>query len=1714
MTLTRSCACRLYVLLLLALFILRPALAQITNVTPDQAPPVPGVGHDYVHMLNETVNPSNGAVSIRIGTPVPAARGLSIPFTFGYDSNAALHMSNGTNIDNSGILSKSGWSYILPALFFQEHEIEYTPQGGGGQSMCYFYNDFEFQDPSGTTHNLGLSVFQPNNTTVCTYLPGYQSEYGPTVLSGGDPWVQAVSPGMGAEFQIPAVTVSDASGTVYYFSNLHAEVSGAGWASLPDWIEDRNGNKISITGGVWPVVIPDTAGRNAISISGFGTNGNTVTINGLAPYTVSWGTNSANWTLNGVSASDIPGGNGLCPTPGAGNYHPTSIPVVTAIELPNNTSYQFQYDTTTGLLKQITYPNKGYVRYIWNTNSLANSSDFYTDENGNFACHDRYDGIGVQDRYVSFDGSTEPLHEHYTYYTNWVAGTLSPAYMYWSYKTTTKTTYVNGTSYTTVYNYAPVGIVPTNPADGAYTITNTKLAWGSTAPKYSTGENTITYNNVSGSSPSTLLTTTKGWQNQVQMNCSMRTLDNGLVAGEFYAYAPGGMITDKKEYDYSKVAVSACADGTSSPTTTPLRETIVTPKTFAAPPGSIFPTPTILNRPSSVVTNYNGTEQAETDFSYDQTAVGSVTNLSTAYFDSANYGTGYNNRGNMTTKTAKCLQGCTTSPVTTFTYDQTGQALTKKDACGNSSCGDMTGTSHTTTYLYTDNYDSNPSSNTNAYLTKITNALTQSASFKYAYTDGQLIQATDANSQATSYSYNDSLRRLTETNYPDGGETTIVYNDATYNASTPSPSITTTKYGGTSPNVVTLTAFDGAGHIVRSAITSDSSCTSGNGDRTDTAYDGLGRVSTVSNPYCTTGDPTYGITTYAYDPLNRTVQVTDADGTSTILTSYTGRATQVQDEGNGTQRVTRISENDALGRLTGVCEVTPSGYTLSGQNGTSTTCIGADGNPLDINGNGYGTTYAYNVFDDLTNVTQGTLATRSFSYDSLSRLLTSYNPETATITYVYDVNGNLSTRTDARSIVTTYTYDVLNRNTQKSYSDGTQTSTYLYDAGTAPYGLTVTNAIGRLVQETAGCAYTLNIYDPMGRVTEQIVQIPSTTCTNLYVGLQLPYTYDVLGNLLSANDGEGMTFSYTYDGAARLNGVTSNYTGTDYPATLLSGSCNGGACFNALGKITSDTLGDGETETWAYDKRGRVTSYSSVYDGTTMYSYSVPSYAPNSDILSSDDSINSNYNYAYDPFNRLTCTNLSTNGTCASPTNGTPTYTYVYDRFGNRLQQNPGFVAAFSNNRIVGYTYDAAGNLLSDGVNSYAYDAENRLKAYSNTAGTAATYTYDALDRRVSKDSNVQTECDTSGTVFYVYDIGNHSGPVVATETGVNHCKDEIFAGSRHLATYQGLAVFTHSDWLGTERLRTWTGWSGLLPETCTSLPFGDNLTCLRAGGPAGDPGGVASPLHFTGKERDSESGLDNFGARYDASTMGRFMTPDPLGGHLEDPQTLNKYAYVRNNPTTLTDPTGLDIWLQGCGKENTSTCQNNYVGTTDKDGNFTRTHLTGDQTSDATLGAHGISVTQDGKTYEGVWDTNKGENGAVTVAGAAGTPLEGYDAKVTGNCGNTCVASGSIFNASNPNASTAALFSVLDAKGSGYVKEAGLDFIDKFHPGATNFRGHTKGDPHGIPSTHIPIDPKASTPQLGFHIDKSYPYDSPGDFAEHTGSVIHTLWNQITGQQ
>jgi RHS repeat-associated protein len=144
---------------------------------------------------------------------------------------------------------------------------------------------------------------------------------------------------------------------------------------------------------------------------------------------------------------------------------------------------------------------------------------------------------------------------------------------------------------------------------------------------------------------------------------------------------------------------------------------------------------------------------------------------------------------------------------------------------------------------------------------------------------------------------------------------------------------------------------------------------------------------------------------------------------------------------------------------------------------------------------------------------------------------------------------------------------------------------------------------------------------------------------------------------------------------------------------------------------------------------------------------------------------------------------------------------------------------------------------------------------------------------------------------------------------------DAIIEGGRHVARIAGTTNYSHSDWLGTERLRTQNVNPNAGPwvacESVASLPFGDGqvTTPLYGTGCYHD-----STLHFTGKERDSESGLDNFGARYNSSSFGRWVSPDlPFADqNSEDPQSWNLYGYVRNNPLNNIDTNGRVTWLIG----------------------------------------------------------------------------------------------------------------------------------------------------------------------------------------------------------
>jgi RHS repeat-associated protein len=235
-----------------------------------------------------------------------------------------------------------------------------------------------------------------------------------------------------------------------------------------------------------------------------------------------------------------------------------------------------------------------------------------------------------------------------------------------------------------------------------------------------------------------------------------------------------------------------------------------------------------------------------------------------------------------------------------------------------------------------------------------------------------------------------------------------------------------------------------------------------------------------------------------------------------------------------------------------------------------------------------------------------------------------------------------------------------------------------------------------------------------------------------------------------------------------------------------------------------------------------------------------------------------------------------------------------------------------------GFLYDAAGNVFNDNVNTYLYDGEGRICAVMSAPAPGMRfmtgYLYDADGTRVAKGTITSMSCDPAVNGFQTtsdYVLGLSDEQV--TEMGVNangtlaHQHTNVWAGGKLLGTYDDDGLhFYLDDPLGTRRVQT--DYAGVIEQQCASFPFGDGETC------------TATPTEhlFTGKERDTESGNDYFGARYYASGMGRFMSPDSIANdwELAKPQTWNRYVYARNNPIMFIDPDGAQVQLIGDEKQ------------------------------------------------------------------------------------------------------------------------------------------------------------------------------------------------------
>jgi len=245
--------------------------------------------------------------------------------------------------------------------------------------------------------------------------------------------------------------------------------------------------------------------------------------------------------------------------------------------------------------------------------------------------------------------------------------------------------------------------------------------------------------------------------------------------------------------------------------------------------------------------------------------------------------------------------------------------------------------------------------------------------------------------------------------------------------------------------------------------------------------------------------------------------------------------------------------------------------------------------------------------------------------------------------------------------------------------------------------------------------------------------------------------------------------------------------------------------------------------------------------------------------------------FSYDPFG-----NLSKSGTQSFQ----PVYYYSGQPITNRYIPFTGFTA----------TYDANGNATADPQNTYQRDAYGRPVVMDGL-----NLTYDALGRMVEQNSGSNYD-----EIAYT-----PAGAKLALMSGQTLVKAFVAlpAGAQAVYTPSGgqasLAYYRHADWLGSSRLAS-TPNRTMYSDTAIA-PFGE--TYAQAG---------AVDVSYTGQNQDTAAGDYDFPDREYGATSGRWPSPDPAGVAAvdpSDPQTWNRYAYVRNSPVDAVDPLGLDCW-------------------------------------------------------------------------------------------------------------------------------------------------------------------------------------------------------------
>jgi len=264
---------------------------------------------------------------------------------------------------------------------------------------------------------------------------------------------------------------------------------------------------------------------------------------------------------------------------------------------------------------------------------------------------------------------------------------------------------------------------------------------------------------------------------------------------------------------------------------------------------------------------------------------------------------------------------------------------------------------------------------------------------------------------------------------------------------------------------------------------------------------------------------------------------------------------------------------------------------------------------------------------------------------------------------------------------------------------------------------------------------------------------------------------------------------------------------------------------------------------------------------------------------------------SYDGLSRLTLANGPYGANSANAS-----LTYTYDELGNLTfntqvgiyaypasgasSVRPHAVTTAGSNT---YSYDANGNLTAGAGRTLSYDLENKPLTIT-MAGQTTTFVYDGDGGRVKKIAG----STTTRYISKFYECDNTS------------CSWMVFADGQRIATIgaNGAIYYYHRDHIGSSSVITDS--VGQKVQTLSYYPFGATRSNTSTATPA-----VDVPYKFTGKEFDTSTGIYYYEARYYDPALARFLSADSVVPYPDDPQSRNRYSYVRNNPLLYTDPSG-----------------------------------------------------------------------------------------------------------------------------------------------------------------------------------------------------------------